>query len=90
MAIDGELVIFDPVSRAVHQLDPVGAVVWQFLDGRSPMAELVADLAHAFGTAEEQVRADVDALVHKLRRVGLLEREGPLGAPFPGRVAAPG
>lgn len=85
MVMDGELVIFDPAGSGVHQLDAVGALVWQLLDGRSPVAELVADLADAFGADEAQVATDVDALLDDLRSAGLLARRGadPEGAGAP-------
>ncbi len=89
-AIDGELVVFDPESAKVHQLDPVGAVIWQLLDGEATLAELIADLAEGFGVPEAQVRADVAALLDSLREHDLLD-DGTATAPPPSppAMAAP-
>ena len=65
-SIDDELVIFDPVTAKVHQLDPLGALVWQLLDGTATVGELIAELADGFGVPKRRVRADLDALFEKL------------------------
>ena len=75
--IDDELVIFDPVGSTVHQLDPLGAVIWQFLDGSSTISALVEDLADGFGAPPATVRADLDQLLEKLDSEHLLESSAP-------------
>ncbi len=88
--IDGELVVFDPVTSEVHQLDPVGTVIWQLLDGEATIGELVVDLADGFGVPEGQVRADVAALLATMEEHHLLASETqPLAAPGPS-VEPPG
>lgn len=75
--IDDELVIFDPVGSTVHQLDRLGSVIWQLLDGSSTVAALVAELADGFDVAPSQVRADLAALLQKLDSEHLLVGSGP-------------
>ena len=72
-SVDGELLVFDPVRNEVHQLNPMGALVWQFLDGSATVDELVGDLADAFDAPPDQVRADLTALLDQLAEEHLLE-----------------
>lgn len=75
--IDDELVIFDPVAVRVHQLDRLGSVIWQFLDGSATVRELIGDLAEGFGVPPTQVRADLATLLGQLRNEGLLDGSTP-------------
>jgi hypothetical protein len=76
--IDGELLVFDPVAVRIHQLDPLGALVWQLLDGSATVDELVEDLAEGFGAPEDRVRGDLAALLEKLEEEMLLEGIEPI------------
>lgn len=71
--LDDELVLFDPATGALHALDPLASLIWRCLDGTGTVAELVADLADAFGTDAATVRHDVDALLTMLAANGVLE-----------------
>lgn len=66
------VVLLDPSTGCTVALDRTGALVYSVLDGRSPLREIVADLAHVFGAPEERVGADVLALGRALGRAGLL------------------
>ena len=71
--IEGDAIVYDEVQNATHLLNPTGAIVWRLLDGETPLDELSADLAEAFGASVEEVLADVVALVRELGQRGLLE-----------------
>lgn len=73
VGIDGELVIFDPLTSEIHQLDPVAAIIWPFLDGEVAMGELVLDLADAFEVPVERVRGDLATLLELLCEHQLIE-----------------
>ena len=75
--IDDELVIFDPVGSTVHQLDRLGSVIWQFLDGSATISELIGDLADGFDVPPSRVRTDLEELLQKLDAEHLLEGSGP-------------
>lgn len=79
--LDGELILFDPVTGGLHALDPIGALVWTGLDGRATAGQVAAELSEAFGADPEVVRADVVALLRGLGRAGLLR--GVAGAQGP-------
>lgn len=81
--IDGELVIFDPATSKIHQLDPLGTVIWHLLDGEASAGELVADLTAGFGVPETQVRTDLAELLANLREHDLLATGSPPVASHP-------
>ena len=66
-------VLYDPSSQAVAVLDLIAADIWRLLDGDQPVEALVADLAAAYGADVAVVRRDVDALLERLAREGLVE-----------------
>ena len=53
-----EAVVQVPALAATHVLDPTSAVLWQCLDGVSPLGAVFADIADAFGVPAQQVAAD--------------------------------
>lgn len=76
--VDGELLLLDPRTDGLHQLDRLGSIIWQVLDGEATVDELVGDLADAFEAEPGQVRLDLGELLADLRRAGALD-----GAPPP-------
>ena len=75
VTIDGERVVFDPQRGEVHQLNPIGSVIWEFLDGTATIGELVADLSDAFHVAPDTVHADLVTLLAQLDEHSLLVDE---------------
>lgn len=72
-AVDEQTILVDEASGASHSLDQIGGIVWSVLDGASPLDEIAADLAEAFGAPPEVVAGDVLQLARALGRAGLLE-----------------
>ena len=72
VTIDGETVIYDEVTGAIHQLDRIATVIWQCLDGEATVAELIADLADVYNVSNDRVQVDVLALLDTLSAAGLL------------------
>lgn len=66
------LVVTDEVTGASVTLDALGAIVWQCLDGRSPLREIARDIAEVFGAPRDRVGSDVLGLVMSLGDLGLL------------------
>jgi hypothetical protein len=75
--IDGELVLLDTSSGALHVLNPIGAAVWAELDGQRDIATIVADLSDAAGADVDRVREDVMAFLAQLGSGGLLSEPPP-------------
>lgn len=70
--IDGELVLLDTSSGALHLLNRTAAAVWSELDGKRDVQTIVSELSGAAGGDRERVHADVAALLDQLRRSELL------------------
>lgn len=70
--LDGEVVLLDHVSGALHVLNPVAAAIWSELDGERTLEEIVARLSEATGSENSRVRADVSGFLDELRSGGLL------------------
>lgn len=85
--IDGERVVYDPIRSEVHQLNPIGTIIWDFLDGSATVAELAADFADAFEVPTDQVRSDLLALLTSLEEHSLLQ-DGAIPASKPPEPAS--
>lgn len=83
--VDGELVLWDPVGRMVHRLDPVGSLLWPFLDGTASVAELAEDASEVWGVSSSQARVAIEALVEQLAKARLLTAEDESPAAEPAR-----
>jgi hypothetical protein len=70
--IDDEAVLYDEAGENLHHLDRIATVVWQLADGRATVAELVTELAEAFGADELTVQTDVLALLDSLVEKGVI------------------
>jgi len=70
--LDGESVLYDGLTGALHLLDPIATVVWERLDGSMTIGLLAAELAQAFQAETAIVEADIIALVRHLAAQGLL------------------
>lgn len=75
LELDGELLLVDPRTDGVHQLDRLGAVVWSVLDGEATVNELVEDFADAFDVPVDAMRLDLGDMLTALRNIGALEVE---------------
>ncbi len=75
--IDGRLVIVDAVDGALFDLDPIGAAIWERLDGERPLATLLDDLAARYDASPERIGRDVRAFLARLSSCGLVTVEGP-------------
>lgn len=76
--LDGEAVLLDDETGAVHALNRVATVVWLCLDGSVTVGGLIDDLVDTFtGADADTIRDDVLALVRTLESLGLLEPVSP-------------
>lgn len=87
VTIDGERVVFNPQRGEVHQLNSIGTIIWEFLDGTATVGELVADLSDAFHVPPETVRGDLVSLLTQLDEHSLLvgedDRDNPTSGDSP-------
>ena len=71
--VDGRAVIVDPQGRELLTLNPVGTLVWEALDGRRDVAELVDHLTTRIDDVPpEQARTDVAQFLAELNELHLV------------------
>ena len=70
--VDGEVVALDERAAVYLGANPTGALLWRSLAGGATRAELVAELAGAYGIARERATADTEAFLADLGARGLL------------------
>ena len=70
--LDGDLVVYDPVSTASHVLSGGAVVVWHEL-ARSRVGGLVERVADLVGEPVDDIADDVGLVVAQLTELGLLE-----------------
>lgn len=72
--LDGEAVLLDGDTGAVHTLNPTATLVWQCCDGAASLGEIIDDLADVFRDAERAaIAADVLELTREMGRQGLMD-----------------
>ena len=57
--IEGEAVLVSPARRKIQVLNPVGARVWDLLDGRRDLGEVIAIIAGEYRQSHDAVERDV-------------------------------
>lgn len=75
--LDGEVVVWDPVTASLYVLNPSATVVWNCLDGEASVQVLAGDLAEAFGIRYREMEGDVTQAVRGFAAQGLLEGFSP-------------
>ena len=71
--VDQEAVAYDPLSKLVHYLNPMGSIVLQLCDGTSTVDETIAELAEAQEIEPTEIDESIRALVDNFVSVGLVE-----------------
>jgi hypothetical protein len=64
--------VYDPQAARIHRLNATALLVWRCCDGTATVAEIVADLAHAFGRPSRDVAESVGAVIDEFTNGGLL------------------
>lgn len=77
VVLDGEAVLLDEDTSAMHTLNPTATLVWDCFDGTGSIAEIVDDLVEAYPMDRAVVARDVLDLARQLGRQGLLEGVAP-------------
>jgi len=69
---DGEAVILCPDSSTLNTLNPVGTLIWESADGKTPTSAIVARICEEFDVDPEQAERDTTDFIAKLSGRGLL------------------
>ena len=73
---DGHIVLFNTKTDWVHTLNPSGALVWEFCDGRHLTEEIVAELAAVTNSSDlTALKQQVSELIQLLCDQGMLLEE---------------
>ncbi len=70
--LDGEISLFDTRTGQALALNRTASDVWKCADGSTPVAELVAGLAGAYGVEPDAIHDQVLATLDTLERAGVL------------------
>jgi pyrroloquinoline quinone biosynthesis protein D len=70
--IGGDAVLNDRASGCVHVINGSAARIWELCDGARTTEQVTDALAASYGISADDVAADVTALAHQFRSLGLL------------------
>jgi hypothetical protein len=70
--IEGEMVVLQADAGELIGLNPVGARVWELIDGARTVEEIIAAVAAEFRVAPDRVAPDVEAFLAELSRAALI------------------
>ena len=71
--LDGELLLFDPVTNVTHRLNQTAAFIYLSCDGQETREELVREYQAAFNVEPEVSRRDVNHVLMSLERLALVD-----------------
>jgi len=71
----GNLVLLDPAGVEMIVLNPIGAVIYQLVDGARDIHAIASIVTDALAAPLDQVTRDVEAFVAELSARGLLTME---------------
>jgi hypothetical protein len=69
---DGEATIVLPSKAEVTVLNPVASLVWDAIDGRRTLAEILESVLHDYEVPREQAMRDLLEFVNTLREQGMV------------------
>lgn len=75
--LEGDVILVDDDSGAVHLLNPTARVVWSCFDGSTTIADIARDLDTVFAADRTTITDAVTDLARQLARSGLLEGAHP-------------
>ena len=70
--LDGEAVLYDERSGAVHRFNETALTVWKACDGSRRVSEISRGLAQRYALGSGEARSEVEKVIRELRAKGLL------------------
>ena len=70
--IDDEIIVMRLDTGDFYSLSGTAGAAWRLIDGQRDKAGLMADLAEEFDTDQAAIAADVEELLLRFRKMGLL------------------
>ena len=87
--IDGELILVHMEKGAYYTTDEVGAAVWDLVESRCTLAEIVETLLAQFDAGHDEIENATLAFLHKLEEEDLIASDDPAGDRTPPRRPLP-
>jgi len=69
-----EYILVDTREGEVLTLNEVGGEIWDLIDGRRSVAEIIRMLVEQYEVSEEDAEGDVEEFLTQLLEAGLIER----------------
>ena len=73
--LDGELLIFDPVTSDTHRLNDTALFIWQSCDGTRDVGQVASALAAAYDVSADEAHGHVERLLNELSDKGLFAKD---------------
>jgi hypothetical protein len=88
-ALDGEMMIMSARDSTLFTLNPVGTVIWQSADGKTPLAEIVErKICAEYEVDSVEALKDAESFVNNLASHGILAvSDEPISFPKPAQGA---
>jgi hypothetical protein len=71
--LDGEAILFHPVSMKILRTNQSGALIWQLCNGQREVCQIVRILAAAYPEAVGDIERDVREILIALAEQGAIE-----------------
>ena len=71
---DGKATIVLPERAEVHVLNEIGSLVWERIDGRRTLAEIVEEVTRTYDVTSDEARRDVAEFVGALLENDMVQR----------------
>lgn len=72
--IKGETFIVTPFDSTLHMLNPLGTKIWQLLDERNTIEEIVTKICEEYEVSKEEARKDIQEFVDELKKKKIIEK----------------
>ncbi len=73
--VDGEMVLLDMNSESYFGLDEVGTAIWQAIEEKRVLKDVLERLLEVYDVEEKVLKKDLFAFLEKLQESGLVEVE---------------
>jgi hypothetical protein len=70
--IDGQTYILDPAAGELHALNPLGARIYELLDGQRTIEAILAQLLDEYDVTKDVLDRDALSFLHELEGKGLV------------------
>ena len=72
-SLDGEMVLFHPVTQKILYSNRTGALIWGLCDGQRTVADIIQMLSEAYPDSASEIEADVHDALLTLAEQGAIE-----------------